>query len=133
MRRLIDTGAVLALMDSHDQHHLAAAAFAYKHANNDWILPETVFVETMVLIKARINAQRAINVGQSLMKSERFTIVPLDEKYRQETWNIFVRYSDKQWSYVDCSILALARQMQIKHVFAFDHHFNQMAELQREP
>ena len=42
-------------------------------------------------------------------------------------------YTDKQWSYVDCSILAVARRLQIAQVFGFDRHFDQMADLTRVP
>jgi len=46
-----------------------------------------------------------------------------------ETWDIFSRYVDKEWSYVDCSLLAVARRLQLRQIFAFDHHFDQMASL----
>jgi len=46
---------------------------------------------------------------------------------------IFCRYTDKDWSYVDCSLLALAQQQKIPAVFSFDRHFEQMPGLMRVP
>jgi hypothetical protein len=41
-------------------------------------------------------------------------------------WDIFEKYDDKQWSYVDCSLLAIARRLMLRRIFTFDHHFQQM-------
>jgi uncharacterized protein len=57
----------------------------------------------------------------------------LTDEERQAIWSIFSRYRDKAWSYADCSLLALAQQMQIMTVFSFDHHIDQMAQLTRIP
>ncbi|MCS7072718.1 MAG: PIN domain-containing protein [Anaerolinea sp.] len=72
-------------------------------------------------------------MGERLMQSRRFILLPLSDLDRAHTWEIFTRYSDKAWSYVDCSVLAVARRLAIGAVFAFDHHFDQMAEVQRVP
>ena len=130
---LVDSGALLAMCDAEDQHHTAAAAFVRSNIASTFYVPDTVFVETMVLVKARLGARSAVDLGNQIMQNPRFVIVFLTTEDRQMTWNIFSRYTDKQWSYVDCSILAVARRLQIAQVFAFDHHFDQMAELTRVP
>jgi predicted nucleic acid-binding protein len=133
MRMMIDSGALLALVDRGDTHHTAAAQFLQTQHTASYVVPETIFAETMTLVKARLGAQPAITLGERLMHSHRFTLLPLSDVDRERTWHIFSRYTDKAWSYVDCSVLAVALRLAITDVFAFDHHFDQMAELRRVP
>jgi predicted nucleic acid-binding protein len=41
------------------------------------------------------------------------------------------RYTGKEWSYVDCSLLALAQRQKVAIVFSFDGHFEQMPGVTR--
>jgi predicted nucleic acid-binding protein len=130
---LIDSSALLALIDASDLYYLATVNFIRANTTATFYLPDTIFSETMVLTKARLGIKPAIDLGERLMASSRFQIVYLTHEDRQLTWEIFRRYTDKEWSYVDCSVLALARRLQVFKVFTFDHHFNQMAEIVRVP
>jgi predicted nucleic acid-binding protein len=130
---LIDLSALLAMIDARDKYHPAAATFVRANMTASFYLPETIFVETMVLTKARLGSKSAIELGDRLMNSSHFLIVYLTTEDRRTTWDIFRRYTDKEWSYVDCSILAVARRNQVTDVFTFDHHFEQMVELTRVP
>lgn len=130
---IIDSGALLAMIDRHDAHHVAAATFIREYPVASFLVPDPIFAETMTLVKARLGSQPAIALGMGLMQSNRFTLLPCTDMDRQETWAIFSRYSDKDWSYADCSVLATARRLEVTEVFAFDHHFDQMAELRRVP
>ena len=130
---LIDSSTLLAMVDAGDKYHVAAAAFARVQATATFYLPEPVFIETMVLTKARLGAKPAVELGNRIMESARFPILHMIEGDRHTTWEIFSRYTDKDWSYVDCSILAMARRLGLSEVFTFDRHFDQMAELARVP
>lgn len=48
---LVDSGALLAMVDAGDKYHAPAAAFAHRSTTSKFYLPETVFIETMVLVK----------------------------------------------------------------------------------
>ena len=121
------------MIDARDKYHPAAATFVRANMTAIFYLPETVFVETMVLTKARLGSKSAIELGDKVMTSSHFLIAYLTTEDRLTTWDIFRRYTDKEWSYVDCSILAVARRIQVMDVFAFDRHFDQMTEITRVP
>lgn len=130
---LIDSSALLAMVDAGDKYHTAAARFVRARLPAIFYLPETVFIETMVLVKTRLGAGPAVELGNRIMASTHFPLLYLTMEDRQAIWEIFSRYTDKDWSYVDCSILVLARRLGVTEVFTFDRHFDQMAGLTRVP
>jgi hypothetical protein len=124
---LIDTSALHALNYARDDNHLAAVAYFKSLAGRvKPILSEWVFIETMNLTKARLGPKHAISFGQQLRASKAFYPYLLNDAHKRATWDIFERYADKEWSYVDCSLLALAEDLKLKRVFTFDRHFQQM-------
>jgi predicted nucleic acid-binding protein len=45
-------------------------------------------------------------------------------------WEVFERFNqDKEWSFTDCTSKVVMENLGIQHVFAFDHHFDQMGFL----
>ncbi|MBK6326947.1 MAG: type II toxin-antitoxin system VapC family toxin [Chloroflexi bacterium] len=130
---IIDSGAFLALLNAKDRFHPVAKQFALANREAVFFIPEFIFAETMTLIKARLGSRQAIQLGESIQASAQFQLVPLTDDMRQVIWSLFSRYADKDWSYPDCSLLALAQQMGVTAVFSFDHHIEQMAGLTRVP
>jgi predicted nucleic acid-binding protein len=128
-RILVDSGALLAMADPRDPHAAAAKDFLEETRSAFYVVPDTVFSEAMTLIKGRLGAAAAVSVGSRLQESTLFRLRYLEPADHLATWRIFSRYTDKGWSYVDCSVLALAQREDIGEVFAFDRHFDQMAAL----
>ena len=83
---LIDSSALLALVDASDQHHEPAAAFARANPTAMYYLPDIIFAETMVLTKSRLGAKAAIELGERLMESRHFVIIYLTADDRRMTW-----------------------------------------------
>ncbi len=134
-RVLIDTGAIFAFVVRSDKHHEAAKSFVEGWIEQDgvFVLGDMVFAETMTLMKARISSTVAVQVGDELRRNPAYSWVALGEAGERDAWAVFQRFGDKEWSYTDCAILALARREKIRQVFAFDHHFSQMPDLERVP
>jgi predicted nucleic acid-binding protein len=134
MRRvLVDTTAVYALVVDGDRHHAKArvALAAVLEAGGQLVLPDVVFSESMTLLRARHGSQVATRVGRELRDASSYHWQALGRAGEALTWEIFQRYDDKAWSYVDCALLALARRMGIQDIFAFDRHFDQMPGITR--
>ncbi len=134
-RILVDTGAIYAFATRNDRHHEAAKSFVRTWLDQDglFVLPDVVFAETMTLFKARLGAGVALRFGRELRRNPAYLWDPLREEGERDTWALFQRYADKQWSYTDCAILALSRRVKVGCVFAFDHHFDQMPGIERLP
>ena len=130
---LIDTSAIFAFVNRMDYEHKAALAFTQKWVaqNNQFVLPDIIFAESMTLLKARLGADIAIKAGSVLRTNSIYRWTALDADTEAEAWTIFQHYRDKEWSFVDCAMLALARKLKLAQVFSYDHHFEQMPGLRR--
>jgi predicted nucleic acid-binding protein len=134
-RILIDTGAIFAFVTRTDTHHEAAKRFVREWLDQDgfFVLLDAVFAETMTLLKARLGPEPAIRVGRELRQNTAYAWLPVSDAGERDTWAVFQHFKDKEWSYTDCAVLALARREKISAVFAFDRHFLQMPGIERLP
>jgi len=128
MRALIDTGAIYAIAAAGDLHHSEAAQLMGTWVKKEgiFLLSDLVFIETMTLAKRRLGPEVAIRLGCELRENPIFSWISLSPALEQETWAAFKSYDDKEWSYTDCELLVLAKQLKITDVFSFDNHFRQM-------
>ncbi|MGH2458110.1 MAG: type II toxin-antitoxin system VapC family toxin [Chloroflexota bacterium] len=131
---LLDTSALFASLDRDDPNHLAARRFL-EATSVAYLVTETVFREAMTLIKLHLGVAHALRTGQALLAGDPFHSHRLSAEELSDTWQVFSHFTDKEWSYTDCSIRAVARRANAERVFAFDRHFDQMAPLglQRVP
>jgi predicted nucleic acid-binding protein len=134
-RILVDTGAIYAFVTRTDPHHEAAKEFVrtWLERRGTFLLPDIVFAETMTLFKARLGPRIALRVGAELRQNPAWSWLSLGEAGERDTWALFQRFNDKEWSYTDCAILALAQREKVRQVFGFDRHFDQMPEIERLP
>ena len=121
----IDTGAWYALVDNDDTDHDAAAAFL---AANTVPLFTTnaVFAETVTLIRYRIGHEAARIFGQKLKESTFVRMVGVTPADEERAWDIFTKYRDQDFSFVDCTSFAVMQRMKLTVAFAFDRHFKVM-------
>ncbi len=134
-RALIDTGAIYALVARTDQNHAAAVGFlkSWLAQGGLFVLADVVFAETMTLAKRRLGTAVALRVGRELRQNPVYVWTVVSPQLEPETWVLFQKYDDKDWSYTDCTLLALAEHLKIREVFAFDEDFDQMPGMARYP
>jgi len=134
-RILIDTGAIYAFVTRSDANHKSARRFVQRWLRQKgvFVLADVVFAETMTLLKIRLGGEVALRVGRELRENPVYLWTALGADGERDAWAIFQQYDDKDWSFTDCSLLALARHSGIRRVFAFDRHFSQMPEIVRHP
>jgi len=123
---LVDSSFLLAMVDGDDTHHPEAIDLLRGLGKVTLLVPSHIFDEAMTLIKVRLGTEVAIRTGRQLRLSTLFRLIHITEGDDEAAWEIFSQYTDKDWSYTDCSCLAVMRKLGITEVLSFDHHFDQM-------
>lgn len=121
----VDTGAWLALYDRSDQYHPKALASAnrLKAHHTSWAITDYIFSEAVTLIRFRLGHAAAVAFGRSVLTSRIVTIFDVTPDDRGEAWNLFVRRSDQDFSFTDCTSFVVMKRLKIREAFGFDRHF----------
>jgi hypothetical protein len=135
MKLFVDTGAFIALTDADDENHKAAASF-YRDAKEKgtrFVTTNFVVCETMNYLRARISHNIAVLFRENLKKSGFIEIVTVTPFIEDAAFNIFKRYTDKDFNFTDCTSFSIMRSLKLKGAFAFDKHFEQFEGIGRLP
>ena len=120
----VDTSAWYALLDKSDVNHHAAVKFKGSLVH-PMVTSNYIADEIITLARNRLGYKVAVEIGQKLWNesiANLINVTPSDEK---NAWEIFIKYSDKTFSFTDCTSFALMERVGITEVFAFDDHFTQ--------
>ncbi len=129
MKRLfVDTAAWVAIFDRTDADHQAALRFweSCKGTRVAFITSDYVLDESYTNLRLHAGLPMAMALHDLVEKSKIITVAEVDKNVRQDAWEIFVRYEDKEWSFTDCTSFVLMRRQAITDALTFDHHFRQM-------
>jgi len=77
-------------------------------------------------MRARSGHLAACRLGNILLNSRIVEIADVPAQIRARAWDVFVKYSDKDFSFTDCTSFVVMRELGITDAFAFDDHFAQM-------
>lgn len=98
----VDTSAWYAAVIPTDPNHVAAASWLA--ANIERLLTtDFVLDELLTLLRARGHSRRAITVGTQLIESGAVSLHLVTHQNLLDAWSIFRRFSDKEWSFTDCT------------------------------
>jgi uncharacterized protein len=135
MKVFIDTGAFIALTDADDEHHQSAAVFyrTAKERGARFVTTNFVVCETMNYLRARVSHRVAVLFREKLKKSGLIEIIPVTPSVEEGAFTIFKRYTDKDFSFTDCTSFSAMKALKLKRAFAFDKHFEQIEGISRVP
>jgi uncharacterized protein len=130
----VDTGYLLALEITNDQHHQAATRYWQRIVA---VLPRLVttsyvFDEVVTFFNSRGQHVKAVQVGNNLLQSPSVQFIYVDTALCYEGWAYFQRHQDKDYSLTDCFSFLVMQKLGIQRAFAFDQHFVQ-AGFTKEP
>ena len=131
----MDTSAFLALENRKDQYHKPALMFrdSLLESKESLITSDYVLDESYTIIRLRAGHKIAVRFGEMIQATVLIEIKYLTKEILREAWHIFKSFSDKEFSFTDCTSFALMESLQIKAAFTFDDHFNQYGKFQIKP
>ncbi|WP_433633366.1 type II toxin-antitoxin system VapC family toxin [Halomicrococcus sp. NG-SE-24] len=123
----IDTGAFFAWVNTRAGQHKTAKS-VFDALRREAILYQPLFTsryvlsELATLTSRKVNHDTAVDVLQTIRRSESFNILPVGAGVFAAACDEFERY-DQQITFVDHTSAVLAREYEIDHIFAFDSDF----------
>ena len=98
-----------------------------------FVTTNLVVCETLNYLRARISHHIAVLFRENLKKSGFIEIVTVTPSIEDAAFTIFKRYTDKDFSFTDCTSFSIMRFLRLKSAFAFDRHFDQFEGISRLP
>lgn len=119
----VDTGAWFALAELSDSNSSAARSW-FRANKAPLVTTDQVINELLTLLRARGKTRRAISTGRKLLKGQMATIEGVGEQEFRSAFEVFEKFSDKEWSFTDCVSKVVIERLAVTKVFTFDHHFH---------
>lgn len=135
MKIFIDTGAFIAMTDADDDNHNKAKTFykTEKEKGAKFITTNFIVCETMNYLNAKVSHNIAVIFRDNLKKSSLMEIINITPLIEDTAFNIFRQYTDKDFSFTDCTSFSIMKSLKLKKAFAFDRHFEQYDDFVRLP
>ena len=132
MSVFVDTGAWFAYFVRRDSDHNSARSWV---SNNESPLVTSDYIldELFTLLKIRESHVVAVAAGKVLIEERICQIIKITPEDFTRAWAIFVQFSDKGWSFTDCTSKVIMERLNISTAFSFDGHFEQFGSVIRLP
>jgi uncharacterized protein len=114
---LIDTGAILALLDRSDRWHDACVA-AFAQLRLPLMTSEAVLTELFHLVG---DARKEMEAAWKFVRSGALVIVPIENSELGEVHTLMSRYWDRPMDFADATLVLLARRESISTILTVDH------------
>jgi len=125
MKVFIDTSAFYAIVDKDDANHETASEIINKLVGEKAELYTSNFIlsETYTLLRNNVGHSKTIDFIEKARDSLR--IIHISEDIEERAIQILKKYSDKDFSFVDCTSFVIIEDLKFQKTFAFDKHFKQ--------
>lgn len=120
----VDTGAWFAAFVPNDPDHAAAVRWLRQN-REPLVTTDYVIDELLTLLLVRGERRRALLLGDALFDGSLAELhwIEADEVFA--AWQTYRQFTDKGWSFTDCTSRVVMQRRGIQAAFAFDLHFRQ--------
>lgn len=123
----VDTSALIAIGNKRDAFHAQA-----REVNDQLIQSNSFFVTSSAILLEFGNAFSTVNLKpfairliNAVMQSKKWKSIVIDENIMSRGFDLYRQMTDKDWGFVDCTSIVLAKSLGVQNVFSTDHHFEQ--------
>lgn len=120
----VDSNYFIAFYNPSDSLHKPAVETERKlqaeASSTRFVISPFVFSEVVTVLSQRVGKGTATRVGRFLLSEEGPRIVQHDEKTQGISWGIFEKATNKNISFVDCSIIATMQTEGVSQLITFD-------------
>ena len=122
----VDTNYLCSLYNKSDSlhekaKHIFPSLHEFRIAISNFIL-----LESYTVISQRVSKNFAIAFKEDMYNEKYYSIYWMQKSLEDEVWDIFRSIKDKNFSYVDASILAVMKKEKIRNLLSFDTSFVQL-------
>ena len=117
-RGLIDTGALLALLDRDDKWH-EACVVAFERARLPLATTAAVLAELFHLLG---DGKREKQAAWELLRSGAVTLVGIGDADLPSLEELMIRYADRPMDFADATLVLLARKLDLTDILTVDHN-----------
>lgn len=128
----MDTGVFFNALVEDAPQHLDCRRLL-KSAGKRLITTSFVIDELLTLLSARGQRDVALACGQDFVAGRYAEIQWIDIDDVKAGWEVFRRFSDKQWSFTDCTSYAVMQRLGVTEALALDDHFRQFGSVSVRP
>jgi predicted nucleic acid-binding protein len=114
---LIDTGAILALLDRSDNWHRICVA-AFQQLRLPLMTSEAVLTELFHLVG---DSRHEMEAAWQLVNSGAIVLATIENSELEAIHKLMSRYSDRPMDFADATLVHLAKREQLTTVFTVDH------------
>jgi uncharacterized protein len=114
---LIDTGAILALLDRDDRWHRACAA-AFAAIALPLVTSAAVLAELFHLLG---DDRREVEAAWKFLRSGAVTVSPIVDSDMPELDSLMARYHDRPMDFADATLVHLAHRESLSTILTIDH------------
>lgn len=113
---LIDTGAILALVDREDACH-ESCVDAYNHNRLPWLTTEAVLTEAFYLVRRNLRDDRAV---WTLLRSGAIRMSAIADEELPQIQALMAQYADRPMDFADATLVHLAARERLTVILTID-------------
>jgi predicted nucleic acid-binding protein len=123
----VDANAWIAISSKRDRLHESAITLnrSLLQSGCHYFTTNFVLDETYTGLLMHVGHFAAVDFGERVRTAQVVDVIHVSEEIEEAAWQLFRRYSDKQFSFTDCTSFVVMRRLSLTEVFTNDHHFEQ--------